>query len=57
SVEGLEAGSQILSRDIPLPEGTTLAIEEDLVVLQVLSAQAEVAEAGEGAEGTEAAEA
>jgi large subunit ribosomal protein L25 len=57
SVEGLEAGAQILARDIPLPEGTTLAIEEDVVVLQVLSAQAEVAEAGEGAEGTEAAEA
>ncbi|MCW2873537.1 50S ribosomal protein L25/general stress protein Ctc [Actinacidiphila oryziradicis] len=57
SVEGLEAGAQILARDIPLPQGTTLAIEEDAVVLQVLSAQAEVAEAGEGAEGTEAAEA
>jgi large subunit ribosomal protein L25 len=57
SVEGLEAGAQILARDIPLPEGTTLAIEEDVVVLQVLSAQAEVAEAGEGAEGTEVAEA
>ncbi|MDX6327727.1 MAG: large subunit ribosomal protein, partial [Streptomycetaceae bacterium] len=40
SVEGLEAGAQILARDIPLPEGTTLAIEEDGVVLQVLSAQA-----------------
>jgi large subunit ribosomal protein L25 len=41
SIEGLEAGASILAKDIPLPEGTTLAIDEDAVVLQVLSAQAE----------------
>ncbi|KMS88514.1 MULTISPECIES: 50S ribosomal protein L25/general stress protein Ctc [Streptomyces] len=56
SVEGLEAGASILAKDIPLPSGTTLAVEEDTVVLQVLAAQAEET-AGEGAEGEEAAEA
>jgi large subunit ribosomal protein L25 len=58
SVEGLEAGASILAKDIELPKGTTLAVEEDAVVLQVLAAQAEEAPAeGEGAEGEEAAEA
>ncbi|TDT24494.1 LSU ribosomal protein L25P [Streptomyces sp. BK208] len=57
SVEGLEAGASILAKDIPLPAGTKLAVEEDTVVLQVLAAQAEEAPAeGEG-EGDEAAEA
>ncbi|WP_406170125.1 50S ribosomal protein L25/general stress protein Ctc [Streptomyces sp. NBC_00996] len=57
SVEGLEAGASVHAKDIPLPAGTTLAIDEDAVVLQVLSAQAEEP-AAEGAEGeTEAAEA
>ncbi|MFH9658496.1 50S ribosomal protein L25/general stress protein Ctc [Streptomyces sp. NPDC017248] len=41
SVEGLGAGASILAKDIPLPAGTTLAVEEDTVVLQVLAAQAE----------------
>ncbi|MBJ6645618.1 50S ribosomal protein L25/general stress protein Ctc [Streptomyces sp. BSE7-9] len=56
SVEGLEAGASVLAKDIKLPSGATLAVEEDAVVLQVLAAQAE--EAPEGAEeGEEAAEA
>ncbi|AXI87900.1 50S ribosomal protein L25/general stress protein Ctc [Actinospica acidiphila] len=56
SVEGLEAGASVLAKDIKLPGGVTLAVEEDAVVLQVLAAQAE--EASEGAEeGEEAAEA
>ncbi|MEW2186411.1 50S ribosomal protein L25/general stress protein Ctc [Streptomyces cellulosae] len=56
SVEGLEAGASVLAKDIKLPSGVTLAVEEDAVVLQVLAAQAE--EAPEGAEeGEEAAEA
>jgi large subunit ribosomal protein L25 len=55
SVEGLEAGASVLAKDITLPSGVALAVEEDAVVLQVLQAQAE--EAGEGAEGEEAAEA
>ncbi|MFF5498025.1 50S ribosomal protein L25/general stress protein Ctc [Streptomyces aquilus] len=56
SVEGLEAGASILAKDIKLPKGTTLAVDEDAVVLQVLAAQAEEA-SEEAAEGDEAAEA
>ncbi|WP_327315597.1 50S ribosomal protein L25/general stress protein Ctc [Streptomyces sp. NBC_01235] len=54
SIEGLEAGASILAKDIPLPQGTTLAIDEDAVVLQVLAAQAEEAPAEAEAEATEA---
>ncbi|MCX4906173.1 50S ribosomal protein L25/general stress protein Ctc [Streptomyces sp. NBC_00878] len=54
SIAGLEAGASILAKDIPLPEGTTLAIDEDAVVLQVLAAQAE--EPTEDAAGDETAE-
>ncbi|MER6674900.1 50S ribosomal protein L25/general stress protein Ctc [Streptomyces sp. NPDC000983] len=57
SVEGLEAGSSVLAKDITLPKGVTLAVDEDAVVLQVLAAQAEEAPEGEAAEGEEAAEA
>ncbi|MFJ9118218.1 50S ribosomal protein L25/general stress protein Ctc [Streptomyces sp. NPDC102394] len=53
SVEGLEAGASVLAKDIKLPNGTTLAVEEDAVVLQVLAAQAEESE-GEESEGEEA---
>ncbi|MEU0387469.1 50S ribosomal protein L25/general stress protein Ctc [Streptomyces chartreusis] len=56
SVEGLTAGDSVLAKDIPLPKGTTLDVEEDTVVLQVLAAQAEEAPEGEEA-GEEAAEA
>ncbi|MFJ5733540.1 50S ribosomal protein L25/general stress protein Ctc [Streptomyces paradoxus] len=56
SVEGLTAGDSVLAKDIPLPKGTTLAVEEDTVVLQVLAAQAEEAP-GEEAGEEEAAEA
>ncbi|MGW5864779.1 50S ribosomal protein L25/general stress protein Ctc [Streptomyces sp. NPDC055239] len=55
SIAGLEAGATILAKDIPLPAGTTLNVEDDVVVLQVLAAQAEEAEATEGdADATEA---
>ncbi|MEV4329896.1 50S ribosomal protein L25/general stress protein Ctc [Streptomyces sp. NPDC049597] len=57
SVEGLEAGASVLAKDITLPKGTTLAVEEDAVVLQVLAAQAEEPAAegeGEAEEGAEA---
>ncbi|MFF5650472.1 50S ribosomal protein L25 [Streptomyces sp. A244] len=57
SVEGLTAGDSILAKDIPLPKGTTLAVEGDTVVLQVLAAQAEEAPEGEEAAEEEAAEA
>ncbi|WP_037852792.1 50S ribosomal protein L25/general stress protein Ctc [Streptomyces sp. NRRL S-340] len=56
SVEGLEAGASIHAKDIALPNGVTLAVEEDAVVLQVLAAQAEESAEGEEA-GEEAAEA
>lgn len=57
SVEGLAAGDSILAKDIKLPKGTTLNVEEDAVVLQVLAAQAEEAPEGEEAAEEEAAEA
>jgi large subunit ribosomal protein L25 len=58
SIEGLEAGDSVLAKDITLPAGTKLAVEDDTVVLQVLSAQAEEAPEGEeGAEGEAVAEA
>ncbi|MEU0334201.1 50S ribosomal protein L25/general stress protein Ctc [Streptomyces sp. NPDC006193] len=56
SIEGLEAGASVLAKDIALPSGVTLAVDEDAVVLQVLQAQVEETE-GEAAEGEEAAEA
>ncbi|MDH6116678.1 50S ribosomal protein L25/general stress protein Ctc [Kitasatospora sp. GAS204B] len=40
SVEGLEAGASITAGDIALPKGTTLAVEADTVVVQVIAAQA-----------------
>ena len=46
SVEGLEAGASILAKDIALPKGSSLAVEDDAVVLQVVAAQAE--ESGRG---------
>jgi large subunit ribosomal protein L25 len=58
SVEGLEAGAQIHASDLPLPTGTTLAIEPDTLVVNVTAAQtaeqleAELAEA-EGEAGIE----
>ncbi|MGW2933854.1 50S ribosomal protein L25/general stress protein Ctc [Streptomyces sp. NPDC001156] len=55
SVEGLEAGASVHAKDIVLPSGVTLAVDEDAVVLQVLAAQVEEAPEGEeAAEGEEA---
>ncbi|MEU2898799.1 50S ribosomal protein L25/general stress protein Ctc [Streptomyces sp. NPDC088106] len=54
SIQGLSAGATILAKDIPLPSGTTLAVDGDTVVLQVLAAQAEEASEGEGDEAAEA---
>ncbi|MDX2933153.1 50S ribosomal protein L25/general stress protein Ctc [Streptomyces ipomoeae] len=56
SVEGLEAGASVLAKDITLPKGVSLAVEDDAVVLQVLAAQAEEP-SEEGAEGEAVAEA
>ncbi|WP_031104604.1 50S ribosomal protein L25/general stress protein Ctc [Streptomyces sp. NRRL S-146] len=57
SIEGLAAGDSVLAKDIKLPEGTTLTVEDDTVVLQVLAAQAEEAPEGEETGEEEAAEA
>ncbi|MGX1854010.1 50S ribosomal protein L25/general stress protein Ctc [Streptomyces sp. NBC_01456] len=57
SVEGLDAGASVLAKDIVLPSGSSLAVEDDAVVVQVIAAQAEAPaeEAAEGAgEATEA---
>ncbi|MFJ4006734.1 50S ribosomal protein L25/general stress protein Ctc [Streptomyces sp. NPDC090023] len=57
SVEGLEAGASIHAKDIKLPKGVSLAVEDDAVVLQVLAAQIEEpAEDEAAAEGEESAE-
>ncbi|WNI31407.1 50S ribosomal protein L25/general stress protein Ctc [Streptomyces sp. ITFR-6] len=55
SIAGLDAGASILAKDIPLPKGSVLAGDEDAVVLQVVSAQAE--EPSADAAETEGAEA
>ncbi|WP_432039369.1 50S ribosomal protein L25/general stress protein Ctc [Streptomyces cucumeris] len=54
SIEGLDAGATIHAKDIKLPSGTTLAVEDDAPVLHVVAAQAE-APAEEAAEGEEGA--
>ncbi|WP_037608153.1 50S ribosomal protein L25/general stress protein Ctc [Streptacidiphilus rugosus] len=56
SIEGLEAGASILAKDITLPSGTTLAVDEDAVVLQVIGAQAEAPAEEETEEAAEAAD-
>jgi large subunit ribosomal protein L25 len=57
SVEGLEAGATIHAGDITLPQGSTLAVDADAVVIQVVSAQVEEAPAEAEGEGAEPAEA
>jgi large subunit ribosomal protein L25 len=54
SVDGLAGGDSVTAADVRLPSGTTLAVEDDVIVIQVLSAQAETTE-DEEAEGAEAA--
>jgi large subunit ribosomal protein L25 len=55
SVEGLDAGDSVTAGQIKLPKGTSLAVEEDDVVIQVLAAQAEEPEPEEETEGVEEA--
>ncbi|MCH0564305.1 MULTISPECIES: 50S ribosomal protein L25/general stress protein Ctc [unclassified Streptomyces] len=57
SIEGLASGAAVHAKDITLPGGVSLAVDEDAVVLQVLQAQAEEAAEGAAGEGEEAAEA
>jgi large subunit ribosomal protein L25 len=54
SIEGLAAGDSVHAKDIKLPANTSLAVEDDVIVIQVLAAQAEEP-AGEEAEGEEPA--
>jgi large subunit ribosomal protein L25 len=41
SIAGLSAGDSILAKDITLPKGSTLAVDPEVVVLQIVSAQVE----------------
>ncbi len=51
SVEGLEVGSQLFAKDLQLPTGSALAVDEDLLIINVTAAptaaevDAELAEA------------
>jgi large subunit ribosomal protein L25 len=38
SVEGLEIGAQILAKELTLPEGTTLQLDEDELIVHVVAA-------------------
>lgn len=54
-VEGLEAGAQILAKDLKLPEGVSYAGDADEVLVSVTHAEAnEVPEAAAASESTEA---
>lgn len=55
SVEGMGAGDTILAKDIALPPGSSLAVDEDTTVIHIVTAQAE--EPTEGGEEAEAGEA
>jgi large subunit ribosomal protein L25 len=41
SIEGLRAGTQVLASDLQLPEGSTLAIDPDTLIVNVTGAQSE----------------
>ncbi|MCL3817835.1 50S ribosomal protein L25/general stress protein Ctc [Aeromicrobium wangtongii] len=41
SIEGLTGGDQILAKDIELPEGSSLAVDEDLLIVNVTAAPTE----------------
>jgi large subunit ribosomal protein L25 len=38
-VEGLEAGTQILARDLKLPAGSTLSLDDDALIVNISAAQ------------------
>ncbi|MBW8481624.1 50S ribosomal protein L25/general stress protein Ctc [Actinomadura parmotrematis] len=56
SVEGLEIGTQVLAKDVKLPRGTTLVVDEETLVLQIADAAAAAAALEESTETDEAAE-
>jgi len=49
SVEGLEAGSQILAQDLDLPDGTALAVDPETLIISVSAARVEEPAEEEGA--------
>ncbi|WP_031509271.1 50S ribosomal protein L25/general stress protein Ctc [Streptomyces megasporus] len=51
SIAGLSAGDSVQAKDVVMPEGSTLALEDDEIILQVLAGQAEVTETEEEGEG------
>ena len=50
SIEGLAAGTQILASDLELPEGSTLGIDPDALIVNITAAQSEAALEAELAE-------
>ncbi|GAA0449470.1 50S ribosomal protein L25/general stress protein Ctc [Streptomyces stramineus] len=50
NIAGLEAGASVLAKDVVLPAGTSLAVDGDTVVLQVLAAQTEAPAEAESTE-------
>ncbi|GAA1427493.1 50S ribosomal protein L25/general stress protein Ctc [Microlunatus lacustris] len=50
SIEGLKPGTQILAKDITLPEGASLAIDPEALVINITGAQSEAALEAELAE-------
>jgi large subunit ribosomal protein L25 len=64
SIEGLEAGTQILARDLVLPSGAVLQVDDDQLIVNVTAAvemdiepEEELEEGEEGAEEGEETEA
>jgi large subunit ribosomal protein L25 len=53
SIEGLEAGANVTAGDVPLPEGTELAVERDFVLAVITQAQTAEQLEGDSAEATE----
>lgn len=56
SVDGLEVGAAVHARDVQLPAGTALNVDEDEVLVQVVAAQAEEPETAEAEEAAEVTE-
>lgn len=54
SIEGLEAGATVHASDLVLPAGTTLAVDGETAVLQIVAPQAEEPAAEAATEGEEA---
>ena len=50
SIEGLAAGTQILAKDIQLPEGATLGIDPEALIINITGAQTEAQAEAELAE-------